>query len=162
MAAMDAVGEETDMEARMKNPALIIDAMAPFQPLWGAVMKAVPATLLHLVHLRTSQINGCSVCVDNAARAARKEGEREERLIAVGAWRHAPYFNEGERAALALAEAMTRMADRSDPVPDALWQEAQRHFDERALAGLVMAIGIVNVWNRINVTTAQVGGEWKA
>src|SRR4051812_10563161 len=103
------------MQARMKNPAMILDAMQPFQPLWGACMKAVPAALLHLLHLRTSQINGCSVCVDNAGRGARKEGESDERLMAVGAWRHAPYFTDAERAALALAEAMTRIADRSDP-----------------------------------------------
>ena len=111
--------------------------------------------------LRASQINGCSVCVDGHPRIARKLGETDERLFAVGAWRDSPYFTEAERAALALAEAVTRLDDRSDPVPDEVWEEAARHYDEMALAGLVLAIANINVWNRLNVATRQPGGEWK-
>jgi AhpD family alkylhydroperoxidase len=147
----------------MKNPGLIIEeAMPPMQTLWAAVEKGGVATkTLHLVHQRISQINGCSVCIDGGFRGAKKAGESDERLFTVAAWRHAPYFSDAERAALALAEAMTRIADRSDPVPDAVWKEAARHYEERQLAALVLAIAMVNVWNRVNVATAQVAGEWK-
>jgi alkylhydroperoxidase family enzyme len=99
--------------------------------------------------------------VDGHPRIARKLGETDERLFAVAAWRDSPYFAEAERAALALAEAVTRLDDRSDPVPDEVWEEAARHYDETALAGLVLAIASINLWNRLNVATRQRGGEWK-
>ncbi len=102
------------MKPRIANPAnLIPDAMQALMAL-GAVAKkdnGVPTATLNLVYLRTSQINGCSVCVDMHARAAKQAGETDERLIAVGAWRDAPYFTPAERAALALAESATRLAD---------------------------------------------------
>jgi alkylhydroperoxidase family enzyme len=78
----------------------------------------------------------------------------------VAAWRDAPYFNDAARAALALTEAVTRLSDRPDPVPDEIWKEAARHYDERALGALLIAIATVNVWNRLNVATKQVAGEW--
>jgi AhpD family alkylhydroperoxidase len=146
----------------MKNPAMVLDAFAPVQGLWAAAEKGgVAATLLHLVHLRISQINGCAVCIDGGFRGAKKAGETDDRLFAVAAWRDAPYFSDGERAALALAESVTRLSDRADPVPDEVWKDAARHFDERALAGLILAISTVNVWNRLNVTTRQVAGAWR-
>ena len=150
------------MQARMKNPAFVLDAMQPIQALWASVERGgLPPRTLGLVHLRASQINGCSVCIDGGFRGAKKAGETDERLFAVAGWRHAPYFSDAERAALALTEAVTRLSDRADPVPDEIWKEAARHYDERALASLVMAIATVNVWNRLNVTTGQVAGEWK-
>ena len=150
------------MEPRMKNPAVVLDAFGPVQGMWAAAEKGgVPAALLHLVHLRISQINGCAVCIDGGFRGAKKSGESDDRLFAVAAWRDAPYFSDAERAALALAESVTRMSDRADPVPDEVWKDAARHFDERALAGLILAISTVNVWNRLNVTTRQVAGAWK-
>jgi len=147
----------------MKNPAAILpEAMAPVQALWAAAQKGgVPEKLLHLVHLRVSQINGCSVCIDGGWRGAKKDGETDERLFAVAAWRHAPYFSDAERAALALAEALTRIADRPDPVSDQVYDAAKQHFDERQLAALILAVATVNVWNRCNVATAQVAGIWK-
>jgi alkylhydroperoxidase family enzyme len=99
--------------------------------------------------------------VDGHPRIARKEGETDERLYAVAAWRDAPYFTEAERAALALCEAVTRLSDREDPVPDEIWDEAVRHYEEPALAALVMAIAGINVWNRLNVATRQHAGEWR-
>jgi AhpD family alkylhydroperoxidase len=149
--------------ARLKHPVMLLpDAMQSLQAMGAAIAKTgVPARTLELVNLRASQINGCSVCVDGHPRIARKLGETDERLFAVGAWRDSPYFTEAERAALALAEAVTRLDDRSDPVPDAVWEEAARHYDEMALAGLVLAIANINVWNRLNVATRQPGGEWK-
>jgi AhpD family alkylhydroperoxidase len=122
----------------------------------------VPARTLELVHLRASQINGCSVCAEMHARELRWEGETDERLYTLAAWRDAPYFTAAERAALALTEAATRLDDRADPVPDEIWREAARHYDERALAALVLAIAEINVWNRLNVATRQIAGtEWR-
>jgi AhpD family alkylhydroperoxidase len=110
--------------------------------------------------LRASQINGCGVCVDMHPRMMKRIGETDERLHAVAAWRDTPYFTDAERAALALTEAATRLSDRDDAVPDAVWAEAARHYDETALAALTLAIATINVWNRLNVMTRQVAGEW--
>jgi len=150
------------MQARMKNPAMIIpDAMTAIQALAAATHQGgLPPATRALVHLRASQINGCSPCVHAGARQAKKEGETDDRLFAVAAWREAPYFTDAERAALALTEAATRLADRADPVPDEVWDEAARHYDEEGLAALVLAIATTNVFNRLNVTTRQVAGEW--
>ena len=148
------------MQARMKNPVMFVpEAMHAIQALGKcAEQSSVSAKTLALVHLRASQINGCSVCVDLSYRF-KKPGETEERLAAVGAWRDAPYFSDAERAALALTEAVTRLSDRTDPVPDEIWNEAKRHYDEPALAALILWIATTNVWNRINVATRQVAGE---
>ncbi len=150
------------MQARLKNPAMINpEAMQALYALSKSTEKrGVPERTLGLVHLRASQINGCSVCLDMHARMMKKAGETDERLFAVAGWRDAPYFTEAERAALALTEAATRLSDRSDPVPDDVWEEAARHYDEQALAALVIAIATINVWNRLNVVTRQVAGEW--
>ena len=148
-------------QARMKNPAAIIPgATQAIRALNSAIGKGgvAPATLA-LVHLRASQINGCSVCVDSGTRHARQGGETDERLATVAAWRDAPYFTDAERAALALTEAVTRLSDRPDPVSDEIWEEAAGHFDERALAALVLSITTTNVFNRLNVTTRQVAGH---
>jgi alkylhydroperoxidase family enzyme len=91
-------------------------------------------------------------------RIARKDGETDERLFTVAAWRDAPYFTDAERAALALTEALTRISDQPDPVTDAIWDEAARHYDEAALGALVLSISLINVWNRLNVATRQVSG----
>jgi AhpD family alkylhydroperoxidase len=141
----------------MKNPAMIVpDAMQALMALGRSSQKGgVPKGTLELIHLRVSQINGCSVCVDMHWRAAKKAGETDERIFAVAAWRESPYFTDAERAALALAEATTRLADRADAVPDDIWDEAARHYDEPALASLLLTIAIVNVWNRLNAATRQ-------
>ncbi|MFC0030795.1 carboxymuconolactone decarboxylase family protein [Micromonospora chaiyaphumensis] len=145
------------LEARIQNPAALLpDAVKAVNLLYKAAHSAgVPATTLELVHLRASQINGCSACVDSGARNARKNGETEERLFAVAVWRETPYFTDAERAALALAEHATRLADRSDAVPDAVWDEAARHFGEKELAALVLWIATTNFFNRINAATRQ-------
>src|SRR5436309_6388715 len=151
----------TIMQARMKNPAMIVpDAMQALQALGKtAEQGGVPPRTLSLVHLRASQINGCSVCVDMAFRFKKAE-DTNERLFAVAAWREAPYFSDAERAALTLTEAVTRLSDRADPVPDEIWNEAARHYSEPELAALILWIAMSNVWNRLNVTTRQVAGEW--
>jgi AhpD family alkylhydroperoxidase len=150
------------MQSRMNNPVMVIpDAMKALHEMSLAVGKCgVPKATLGLVGLRASQINGCGLCVDMHARLMRQDGETDERLFAVAAWRDTPYFSDAERAALALAEAVTRLSDRPDAVPDEIWNEATRHYDERALSGLLLAIATINVWNRLNVSTRQIAGEW--
>ena len=149
------------MQARIQNlAALPPNAIQHLQALAKDMEHAgVPAQTLALAHLRASQINGCGVCVDLALRF-KKPDETMERLFAVSAWRDTPYFTDAERAALALTEAVTRLSDRSDPVPDDVWNDAKRHYDEPQLAALVLHIAITNVWNRFNVATRQVAGEW--
>lgn len=148
------------MSARMKHPALVLpEATKAIQELVKVLQSAgVPEETMGLVHLRASQINGCGFCVVSGAVSARKAGETEERLFAVSAWRDAPWFNKSERAALGLAEAVTRLSDRSDPVPDDIWDEAAKHFDERQLAALVLWIATTNLFNRVNVPTRQPAG----
>jgi len=150
------------MQSRMNHPAMIVPgAMEALQ----AVSKLAETCGLskkvqELVHLRASQINGCSVCVDLHWRGLKHSGETDERAFAVAAWRDAPYFTDSERAALALTEAVTRLSDREDPVPDDVWDEAARHFDEVGLAALLLCIATINMWNRLNVATRQVAGAW--
>jgi AhpD family alkylhydroperoxidase len=145
---------------RMPNPAF---AVAGAMDALNGVAKAISRTRVpisrELVHLRASQINGCSVCVDMHAKGARHAGESEERVFAVAAWRETSYFTDAERAVLALTEALTRIADRPEPVPDAIWDAAAEHFDEEQLGALVLDIAMINLWNRLNVGTQQVVGE---
>ena len=145
------------MKIRIKNPAAIVPAaLEPLMTLGKIVTSGpVPKKTLELVHLRTSQINGCAVCIDMHVGTS---DEKPRRLATVAVWRESPYFTEPERAALALAEAVTRIADADDRVPDAVWAEAARHYDEPALAALLLAIASINVWNRLNVATRQVAG----
>lgn len=151
------------MQARMKNPVMLFpEAMQALQALGKAAEKGgVSRQTLELVHLRVSQINGCSVCVDMSFHFKKPEDSAEQ-LFAVSAWRDAPYFTEAERAALSLAEAVTRLSDRPDPVPDEIWEEAKRHYSEPQLASILIWIAMTNVWNRLNVATRQVAGEWMA
>jgi AhpD family alkylhydroperoxidase len=152
------------MQARMKNPAAVLpDAVDAIQGLIKAAGKGgVPQQTLDLVHLRASQINGCSTCVYGGAVSAKKNGETDERLWMVAAWREAPFFTDAERAALALAEAMTRLSDRAeDAVSDALWDEVADHYDEQQLASLILWIATTNLFNRINATLKQpAGATW--
>lgn len=150
------------MSARMTSPAMIIpEAMKPIQQLHAAAMKSdVPRATLELVHVRASQINGCSFCVDSGSKQAKNAGESDERLFAVAAWREAPYFTDAERAALELAEAVTRLADRPDPVPDELWERVSEHYDENGISGLLLMIAVTNVFNRLNVPIRQPAGAW--
>jgi AhpD family alkylhydroperoxidase len=154
----------TDLQPRMQHPAMIVpDAMAALQAVGAAVGQGdVSDGTIDLVNMRASQINGCGMCLVGHARGAKKRGETDDRLAAVGGWRDAPFFSDAERAALALTEAVTRLSDRSDPVTDAVWEDAARHYDEGQLATLVLAIANINVWNRLNVATRQVAGAWEA
>jgi AhpD family alkylhydroperoxidase len=150
------------MTSRMKSPALLVPGAVQALTALGKMVhgQGVPAATLELVHLRASQINGCGWCIDYGMRQARKAGESEDRLASVSAWRESPFLSEAECAALELAESITRLADSSDPVPDAVWDRAGEHYDEQALAALVLYIGVTNLYNRLNVTTRQVPGTW--
>ncbi len=150
------------MNSRIDNPALVVPgALQALQGIADAARQSdVPATTLYLVELRASQINGCGVCVDIHSRELKHAGESDARINTVAAWRDVSYFTDAERAALALTEATTRLADRPDPVPDEIWEEAARHYDDAQLAALVLAIASINTWNRLNVATRQIGGEW--
>ena len=150
------------MHARVDSPALTVPgALKALQAVGNAVRQAdIPETTLYLLQLRASQINGCGVCVDMHSRELKHAGEPDERIYTVAAWRETPYFTEAERAALALTEAATRIADRPDPVPDDVWEHAAAHYDEAQLAALVIAIAAINAFNRVNVTAGQVSGEW--
>ncbi len=149
------------MESRMENPVMVIPgAMDALQQLGAAALASgVPATTLYLVEMRASQINGCSVCLDMHSREMKAAGESDERVFMVSAWREAPYYNDAERAALALTEAATRLAD-SAGIPDEVWDETARHYDKQQLAGLVLMIAGINAWNRINASTRQITGRW--
>ncbi len=150
------------MQARMKNPVLTVPGAWKAMDMLGASARnaGIPETTFYLIHLRASQINGCSVCTDMHSRELEHAGEPTARIFAVASWREAPYFTDAERAALALTEAVTRLADRPDPVPDEVWAEAARHYSEPRLAALVISIAAINAWNRINAATRQISGDW--
>jgi AhpD family alkylhydroperoxidase len=148
----------------MKHPALVLpQARQALLALHETThVDGLPEATRELVHLRASQINGCSVCVDMHSRALKKMGETDERIWGVGAWRETAWYTDAERAALALTEDLTRMADRGDVVPDALWDEVARHYDEKARAALLLSIAGINVWNRLNAAVRQIAGaKWE-
>ena len=151
------------MQARIKNPVVLIPgSLQALLALDKSTEAAeLPYVTRKLIHLRASQINACSLCVDMHARELKKAGEKDERIFALAAWRETPYFTDAERAALALTESVTRLSDRADPVPDEVWNEAAKHFDEPQLAALIIQIGLINFFNRVNATVRQPAGEWK-
>jgi AhpD family alkylhydroperoxidase len=150
------------IEARMTHIVTLVPeaAKALYALAKAAKRGGLPATTAYLVHLRASQINGCSVCAEMHSRELKEAGEPDERIWTVAAWREAPYFSDAERAALALTEAVTRLSDRADPVPDDVWDEAARHYDEQAMSSLLIEIASINVWNRFNVATRTPAGSW--
>ncbi|MEO3790555.1 carboxymuconolactone decarboxylase family protein [Nonomuraea sp. B10E15] len=152
------------MEARMKNPAFVLpETMKGIQAVYQGINQGgAPGELLEIVALRTSQINGCGACVHAHVQNLKRSGESDERVGNVAAWREAPFYSDVERAALALTESVTRIADRSaDAVPDDLWDEVADHFDERQLSAIILTISMTNFFNRINVTVKEpTGTSW--
>jgi AhpD family alkylhydroperoxidase len=121
----------------------------------------LPATTVYLVHLRASQINGCSACVDAGVTSATKAGVSPAKLVTLAAWYEDPRFDDAERAALALTEAATRLCDRPGAVTDEIWAEATRYYDERQLGALVLMVAITNFFNRLNTTfRVPAGTSW--
>lgn len=149
------------MTARMDLAALepaAYQAMLGLEKYLGR--STLPKPLMHMVKLRASQINGCAFCVDMHSADAKAAGESDARLHAVAVWWEAPCFTARERAALALTEAATRLSDGRG-VPDDVWQEAAKHFDEHELGQLVTLIATINAWNRIAVATRMVPASFK-
>ncbi|QFG24078.1 carboxymuconolactone decarboxylase family protein [Actinomadura sp. WMMB 499] len=150
------------MTARITNTAGGAGVTKGVQHLFKEVYAGgVPPQTLELVHLRASQINGCSACVDAGGTSAAKAGVGPEKLLGLAAWYENPLFDDAERAALALAEAATRLADRPGAVTDEIWAEAARHYDERQLGSLVLMVAVTNFFNRINTTfRVPAGTAW--
>jgi len=150
------------IQPRLLNPAAMMpDALEGIQKMLVAVQKGgLSPSILALTHMRASQINGCSSCIEGTINHELRSGDLDDRLLAVAAWHDSSRFAADERAALALTECMTRLDDRADAVPDDIWQAAAEHFDDRGLAALVLHIALVNLFNRVNVTTRQPAGEW--
>jgi AhpD family alkylhydroperoxidase len=115
--------------------------------------------LLHMLKLRASQINGCAYCIDMHWLDARAHGETEQRLYALNAWRESPFYDDRERAALAWIEALTLVTDAH--VPDAVYEEARRHFDERQLVDLTYLAMTINAWNRLAIAMRSQPGHYK-
>ncbi|MFD3733117.1 carboxymuconolactone decarboxylase family protein [Streptomyces sp. NPDC058632] len=147
------------MEARVKSPANP-DVITAIQHLTKAIHAGgVDPRLLGLVHLRASQINGCSPCVFAGIEAAKKHGETEERLHNVVTWRETPFFTEQERAALELTEAATRLQDGAAGVTDEIWDAVAGHFSEEQLSAITLEIAMTNFFNRINRTVREQAGK---
>ena len=123
--------------------------------------STLPAATQELVKLRASQINGCGFCTDMHTKDAAAAGETVQRLHLVATWREATVFTEAERAALELAEQGTRIADAAGGVPDTVWENAAKHFDEEQLVALMSLIAIINAYNRINVINQQPAGDYQ-
>ncbi|MFI9833554.1 carboxymuconolactone decarboxylase family protein [Streptomyces sp. NPDC051913] len=149
------------MQARMTGPANP-DVITAIQHLYKAVHAGgVDQRVLSLVHLRVSQINGCSPCVFATIEAARKAGETDERLHHVVAWRETPFYTDEERAALALAEAATRIQDGAPGVTDEIWDAAADHFTEEQLGAIILETAMTNLFNRVNhAVQEQAGKTW--
>jgi AhpD family alkylhydroperoxidase len=141
------------MEERLYIEQVAPDALKAVLGLEKYVRANVDNKILELVKLRASFVNQCTWCVDSHSQDALKAGETTRRLFSVGAWHEAPWFTAKERSALALTDAITRIADGG--VPDEVWQEATEHWSEKELADLVVAAATINVWNRLNIATRR-------
>ena len=150
------------MTARIQDGEPNADVTTGVQHIYKAVYSAgVPADTLSLVHLRASQINGCSACVSAGTTSSLKAGVSTEKLLAVSAWYENPLFDDAERAALALTEAATRLSDRPGAVTDEIWAEAAKHYDDQQLNALVLMVALSNFFNRINTTLrVPAGARW--
>ncbi|WP_409343156.1 carboxymuconolactone decarboxylase family protein [Paenibacillus sp. MBLB4367] len=117
-------------------------------------------TLIELVKIRASQINSCAYCLDMHTKDARAYGETEQRIYLLSAWRESPFYTDEERAALALTEAVTLIS--ANGVPDEVYEEARKHFDEKQYVDLVMMIVAINGWNRFSIAVNNVPGSYKS
>ena len=150
------------MSARIENTTPDPDVTTAVQHIYKAVhASGLPRGIVDLVHLRASQINGCSACVNAGVRSAGQGGVSTEKLLTVAAWYDNPLFDDAERAALAVTEAATRLADRPGSVTDDIWAEAARHYDDKQLGALVLMVALSNFFNRINTTLRiPAGTSW--
>ena len=150
------------MSARIENTTPAPDVTTAVEHIYEAVhASGLPRKIVDLVHLRASQINGCSACVNAGVRSAGQGGVSTEKLLTVAAWYENPLFDDAERAVLAVTEAATRLADRPGSVTDDIWAEAARHYDDKQLGALVLMVALSNFFNRINTTLRiPAGTSW--
>jgi AhpD family alkylhydroperoxidase len=147
------------MESRMELGKIEPNAYKAIMELEKYVVStSVDKNLLHLIKLRASQVNGCAFCIDMHSKEARKDGETEQRIYALSAWRETPFFSDQERAALALTESVTLVS--KDHVPEEVYETARHFFDDQTLAQIIMAIITVNAWNRLAITTRMIPGSF--
>jgi AhpD family alkylhydroperoxidase len=148
------------VEARLPYEKHSAEAVKPMYALEAYIARCgLEKSLRELVKIRASQINGCAFCLDMHTKDARAEGETEQRIYALNAWRETPFFTDRERAALAWAEAVTRV---SEGVPDPVFEEASRHFSEKELVDLTWAVAAINAWNRIAISFRAVPGSYQS
>lgn len=149
------------MTARINYEKIAPEAIQAMQKLEEYVRgSGFERSLLELVRLRASEMNGCAYCVDMHTQDARAQGEAEQRLYAVAVWRDTPFFTERERASLAWTEAVTWVS--WEHVPDDVYQTARRHFSEKELVDLTMAVIAINGWNRLSISFRRDAGTYHA
>ena len=148
------------MQPRLKYSEIAPDGTRAMNGLELYVRSSgLESSLLELVKLRSSQINGCAYCIDMHTKDARAQGETEQRLYALSAWRETPFFTDRERAALAWTEAVTRVGESH--VPDEVYEQVRRRFGEKELVDLTVAIVAINGWNRLAISFRTVPGTYQ-
>jgi AhpD family alkylhydroperoxidase len=153
--------KEPHMEGRLDFKKISPDTYQALLGLEKTVnASGLEASLLDLVKLRASQINGCAHCIDMHAKNLRVQGEKEQRLYLLNAWHEAPFYTERERAALAWTETVTFIAD--EHAPDEVYEEVRKHFTDAELVNLTLAIVAINSWNRLNIAFRTVPGTYRA
>jgi AhpD family alkylhydroperoxidase len=149
------------MQPRINYPKAAPEVLQSMLALSAAAKKGLPGELVDLIDYRVSQINGCAFCLDMHSKDFRARGGSEQRLYMVSAWREAAHlYSERERAALAWAEAVTRL--EHNEVPDAVFEAARAQFSEAELAQLTLAIVTINSWNRLNIAFRTPAGDYKS
>ncbi len=155
------MGDMVNMEPRIRYAKEEPDAYRAMQKLEEYIHgTGLDSSLIELMKIRASQLNGCAFCLDMHTQDARMAGETEQRIYCLGAWREAPFYTEQERAALALTESVTLIADNG--VPDELYERVRTHFSAQQFVQLVMVINTINAWNRLSISTGLPAGEYKA
>jgi AhpD family alkylhydroperoxidase len=149
------------MNARLDVQKVSPGAINAMLGLEGYIRKAsrLEPSLLDLVRMRASQINGCAYCLDMHSKDARAAGESEQRLYALDAWRETPFFTDRERAALAWTEAVTKVSEGH--VPDSVYEEVRKRFSEEELVNLTLVVVSINGWNRLNTSLRTVPGDYQ-
>ena len=149
-------------DPRITNPVMTVPNVLPNLLSLGEAIKAVDldAELLELIHMRASQINSCSMCLDLAGSGLTKLATAPEKMYSIAAWAQSPHFDDREKAVLKATEEVTRMGDGAGGLSDATFDDLATPFDEPQIAAIILNIRLVNFWNRVNDSTHQVPGSW--
>ena len=150
------------MEARMKNPALILEVNPAIQSMMTPIYQSgLDLELLEYVSLRVGQLNNCELCISQSFIRADAKPNMKNKIEHVLDWKISEVFTEAERVVLEITEAITTLKDRYNSVPDSLWLKLEKHFSERERAALVLLISVMNMFTRINVATRQLTPDWQ-